>query len=334
MKLKGKISLPLFGSEYHSSQDSTYRGGSELNENFEQLLEKAVANIAIGVSYKFATGTSGNSGRNRVDIWSALVKESFPFAYHTTPELSIIHKGDVKDIQFWGRDILMTASGNGSVNLFDISSPTFDKTAHLLCRYQAHDKFYGGCSKVKPNPSLGVPFLEQFTLNSGSQYFNYRGGSILSSGYDGSLVLYELEVNKVTHKRKGIATCINDFAWFTPNLASLACSLGQMKLADLRSPRISTFMIDQKGNLNSHVGDFLSISQHQTQPFIFAGGTSTGGIAVFDIRYSGTDSSSSLSYIPSLHQRPVQKVQFCAANPEFLISSSEGNILYLLAFNL
>lgn len=219
-------------------------------------MERAVDKITEGVSYKFATGTSRNIGvfifavdrltylqGNRVDVWSVLVKEKSLQKFEVAAETSIPHVGDVNDIHFWGRDSIAVASSTGAVNIYTLPPPASKKSPSLLSHYQAHERFQGGCSKVKPNPNFSAPFNDTFALNSGSHSYQYRGSSLLSSGYDGSLVVYELEAGRVAHERKGVAAAINDFVWFAPSLTALACSSGQMKLVDLRMRQIKTFLV-------------------------------------------------------------------------------------------
>ncbi|KAI9294201.1 hypothetical protein K502DRAFT_263640 [Neoconidiobolus thromboides FSU 785] len=283
-------------------------------------------------SYKFLLTEKQFDESSEIQVWSTFLK-SGPTSIKTFErnlELAIKHPKNINDIEF--KDKLVVASDDGTISIYTFFylEEERDWGYELTDEYRAHKSTLGGTSRVKfpPNNYLN-PEDALFGINSNNTIANGID-TLLSTGFDGTVTLYDINSQKRIFNQKTSEYCIKDVAWFSPSIATLACSDGTVQMLDLRVD--GNVKQSFKKEHNKSVGEFNCIVHHPEKYCNFSVGTSYGDILLFDLRKLGqrdVNGGSDSKIIPNRHSNSIESIKHHPLNPDILVTTTISSSLGL-----
>ncbi|KAK0466959.1 WD40 repeat-like protein [Desarmillaria tabescens] len=227
----------------------------------------------------------------------------------TTPELHVDKYFETQDGLYdlaWSEiheNQLVTASGDGSIRLWDIMLNNF-----AIASWQEHTR-------------------EVFSVD----WSNLQKENFASSSWDGKVKLWTPDRPRSVSTLHAHQACVYQalFSPYQPAVLATCSTDGTIKLFDLRSPSYAPTSNSFTAPLTAPAltvpvsgGEVLSLDWNKYRPFVLASGGVDKAVRVWDCRMVGGEVGGKCEVQLAGHEYAVRRVQWSPHSPDVLASAS------------
>lgn len=249
----------------------------------------------------FFISGSWDQEQNTIKLWD--FQENDDLEIYPYEICSYDYSGDITEAQFINQDNFVTASSNGSVDLFKINYDEKDEISLL------NVKNWKNIHNFTNGDSCACTSLATYDTD------------IVSIGEDGRINLLTLSSESVVRSLDNADSCtLRCVIFLKHNEILTSNSRGHMKIWDLRCREeepLSTFI------LSSEMVAPTCLAYHPTQRHLVIAGDEEGSLTIWDLRQN----TFPINYL-NAHAESVTELQFHPDYPDHLFSASLAGDLW------